>query len=120
MPGICRGVQERPRVRFLAGTELVGMLVEQRPQRFYVALPRPVGRPRGAAVMLRPEVRADKKPRSLEPAGVGVHVRADGQSLVVRWLVFVLARAVVYATLFIGFLLVFLPARIVAWSGMTP
>jgi len=69
--------------------------------------------------MLRPEVRADKKPRSLEPAGVGVHVRADGQSLVVRWLVFVLARAVVYATLFIGFLLVFLPARIVAWSGMT-
>ena len=32
---------------------------------------------------------------------------------------FVLARAVVYATLFIGFLLVFLPARIVAWSGMT-
>src|SRR2546430_3975369 len=45
---------------------------------------------------------------------------ADGQSLVVRWLVFVFARAVVYATLFIGFLLVFLPARIVAWSGMTP
>ena len=31
---------------------------------------------------------------------------------------FILARALVYATLFIGFLLVFLPARIVAWSGI--
>src|SRR5438270_8119938 len=40
MPGMCRGVQERPRVWFLAGMELVGMLVEQRPQRSYVALPR--------------------------------------------------------------------------------
>ena len=32
---------------------------------------------------------------------------------------FVLARAVVYAAFFIGFLLVFLPARIIAWSGLT-
>jgi len=31
---------------------------------------------------------------------------------------FVLARALVYSTLFIGFLLVFLPARLVVWSGM--
>ena len=32
---------------------------------------------------------------------------------------FVLARAVTYATLFIGFLLVFLPARLLARSGVT-
>jgi hypothetical protein len=31
---------------------------------------------------------------------------------------FVLVRAVVYATLFIGFLLVYLPARFLAWSGI--
>ena len=30
---------------------------------------------------------------------------------------FVLARALVYATLFIGFVLVFLPANVAAWSG---
>jgi protein-S-isoprenylcysteine O-methyltransferase Ste14 len=34
-------------------------------------------------------------------------------------LVFTMARALVYATLFIGFLLVFLPARVIAWSGIT-
>ena len=33
-------------------------------------------------------------------------------------MVFILVRAVVYATLFIGFVLVFLPARIVARTGM--
>jgi protein-S-isoprenylcysteine O-methyltransferase Ste14 len=33
--------------------------------------------------------------------------------------VFVLVRAVVYATLFIGALLVFIPARLVAWSGVS-
>jgi protein-S-isoprenylcysteine O-methyltransferase Ste14 len=33
--------------------------------------------------------------------------------------VFVLVRAVTYATLFIGLVLVFLPARILAWSGIT-
>jgi len=32
---------------------------------------------------------------------------------------FILARAVVYATLFVGFLLVFLPARVLEWSGIT-
>jgi len=32
--------------------------------------------------------------------------------------VFVLARALVYSTFFIGFLLVFLPARVIAWSGI--
>jgi protein-S-isoprenylcysteine O-methyltransferase Ste14 len=32
--------------------------------------------------------------------------------------VFILARALVYSTLFIGFLLVFLPARVIAWSGI--
>lgn len=32
----------------------------------------------------------------------------------------VLIRAVVYASLFIGFLLVYLPARVLAWSGITP
>jgi protein-S-isoprenylcysteine O-methyltransferase Ste14 len=32
---------------------------------------------------------------------------------------FILARAIVYATLFVGFLLVFLPARVLAWSGIT-
>lgn len=31
----------------------------------------------------------------------------------------ILVRAVVYSTLFIGFLLVFLPARVVEWSGIT-
>ena len=31
---------------------------------------------------------------------------------------FILARALVYATLFIGLLLVFLPARVIAWSGI--
>ena len=31
---------------------------------------------------------------------------------------FILARAVTYATLFIGFLLVFLPARLLSWSGI--
>jgi len=31
---------------------------------------------------------------------------------------FILVRAVVYATLFIGFLLVYLPARFLAWSGI--
>jgi protein-S-isoprenylcysteine O-methyltransferase Ste14 len=31
---------------------------------------------------------------------------------------FVLARAVTYATLFVGFVLVFLPARVLAWSGI--
>jgi protein-S-isoprenylcysteine O-methyltransferase Ste14 len=30
----------------------------------------------------------------------------------------VLLRAITYATLFIGFLLVFLPARVLAWSGI--
>jgi protein-S-isoprenylcysteine O-methyltransferase Ste14 len=33
--------------------------------------------------------------------------------------VFVLVRAVTYATLFIGLLLVFLPARLLSWSGVT-
>jgi protein-S-isoprenylcysteine O-methyltransferase Ste14 len=32
----------------------------------------------------------------------------------------VLARAVTYAALFIGFVLVFLPARVLSWSGITP
>jgi protein-S-isoprenylcysteine O-methyltransferase Ste14 len=32
---------------------------------------------------------------------------------------FVLIRAITYATLFIGFLLVFLPARVLSWSGIT-
>ena len=32
---------------------------------------------------------------------------------------FILARAVVYGTLFVGFLLVFLPARVLEWSGIT-
>jgi len=32
--------------------------------------------------------------------------------------VFVLMRAVTYATLFIGFLLVFLPGRVLEWSGV--
>ena len=32
----------------------------------------------------------------------------------------VLIRAVTYSALFIGFLLVFLPARVLAWSGITP
>lgn len=31
----------------------------------------------------------------------------------------VLIRAVTYATLFVGFLLVFLPARVLSWSGIT-
>ena len=31
---------------------------------------------------------------------------------------FILARAITYATLFIGFLLVFLPARLLTWSGI--
>jgi protein-S-isoprenylcysteine O-methyltransferase Ste14 len=33
--------------------------------------------------------------------------------------VFVFARAVTYATLFIGLVLVFLPARLLSWSGVT-
>jgi len=33
--------------------------------------------------------------------------------------VFVLVRAVTYATLFIGLVLVFLPARLLSWSGVT-
>ncbi len=33
-------------------------------------------------------------------------------------LLFVAVRAVTYATLFIGLVLVFLPARVLAWSGM--
>ena len=32
---------------------------------------------------------------------------------------FVLVRAVTYASLFIGFLLVFVPARLLSWSGVT-
>ena len=32
----------------------------------------------------------------------------------------VLIRAVTYASLFIGLLLVFLPARVLSWSGITP
>jgi protein-S-isoprenylcysteine O-methyltransferase Ste14 len=32
---------------------------------------------------------------------------------------FVLIRAITYASLFIGFLLVFLPARVLSWSGIT-
>ena len=32
---------------------------------------------------------------------------------------FVLFRALVYGTLFVAFLLVFLPARVLAWSGLT-
>src|SRR5207245_3857037 len=31
---------------------------------------------------------------------------------------FVLARAATYSTLFVGLLLVFLPARVLAWSGV--
>jgi protein-S-isoprenylcysteine O-methyltransferase Ste14 len=33
-------------------------------------------------------------------------------------MLFVLARAVTYATLFIGLVLVFLPARLISWSGI--
>lgn len=33
---------------------------------------------------------------------------------------FTLIRALVYATLFMGFLLLFLPAQILTWSGITP
>jgi len=33
--------------------------------------------------------------------------------------VFVLARAVTYATCFIGFVLVFLPAQVLSWSGIS-
>ena len=32
----------------------------------------------------------------------------------------ILIRAVTYSTLFVGFLLVFLPTRVLAWSGITP
>jgi len=32
---------------------------------------------------------------------------------------FILARALVYATLFVGTLLVFLPARVISWSGIS-
>jgi hypothetical protein len=32
---------------------------------------------------------------------------------------FVLARTTTYATIFIGFILVFLPARLLSWSGAT-
>jgi protein-S-isoprenylcysteine O-methyltransferase Ste14 len=32
--------------------------------------------------------------------------------------VFLIARAVTYSTLFIGFLLLFLPSRVLAWSGI--
>ena len=31
---------------------------------------------------------------------------------------FVLVRTITYATLFVGFLLVFLPARVLSWSGI--
>ena len=31
---------------------------------------------------------------------------------------FVLIRAITYASLFVGFLLVFLPARVLSWSGI--
>jgi protein-S-isoprenylcysteine O-methyltransferase Ste14 len=34
-------------------------------------------------------------------------------------LLFVLARAVTYSTLFIGLMLVFIPARVLGWSGLT-
>ena len=33
---------------------------------------------------------------------------------------FLLVRAIAYATLFVGFLLVFLPARLLSWSGIAP
>lgn len=33
---------------------------------------------------------------------------------------FVLARAVTYATLFIGLLLIFVPSRVLSWSGFNP
>src|SRR5260370_31622957 len=32
----------------------------------------------------------------------------------------VFIRAITYATLFVGFLLVFLPARVLSWSGIVP
>ena len=32
----------------------------------------------------------------------------------------VLARAITYAAVFIGFVLVFVPARVLSWSGITP
>jgi protein-S-isoprenylcysteine O-methyltransferase Ste14 len=32
--------------------------------------------------------------------------------------VFILVRAIVYSTLFVGFLLVFLPGRVLSWSGI--
>ena len=34
-------------------------------------------------------------------------------------MVFTLVRALTYATIFVGFLGVFLPARILAWAGLT-
>lgn len=40
--------------------------------------------------------------------------RADGSALPV----FALARALTYATIFVGALLVFLPARVLEWSGV--
>jgi protein-S-isoprenylcysteine O-methyltransferase Ste14 len=33
---------------------------------------------------------------------------------------FILIRAITYSALFIGFLLVFLPARVLSWSGIAP
>ena len=33
---------------------------------------------------------------------------------------FVLARALTYATLFIGLVLIFVPSRVLSWSGVTP
>ena len=38
--------------------------------------------------------------------------KREGESMLV------LARAAVYSTLFIGFLLIFLPARLISWSGL--
>jgi protein-S-isoprenylcysteine O-methyltransferase Ste14 len=47
-------------------------------------------------------------------AGQGASCRIDQEEQSVS----VLIRALTYSTLFIGFLLIFLPARVLAWSGM--
>ena len=47
-----------------------------------------------------------------------LRLRGNRETVIVRRRMFVLVRAVTYATLFIAFVLVYLPARFLSWSGI--
>src|SRR5208282_79470 len=78
-------------------------------------------RPRPGSRAKRPGKSGPERPPGLR-RGVFGEARAElqeGESLSIREAAtFLLIRAITYSALFIGFILVFLPARVLSWSGI--